>query len=155
MKDRNNQGAFGEVALPAAGAVRGRAIAPNWFVRCSAVQQLPMPYGGVAATSTLEIMAGQVGPVGPNGTFRFTQFACPANGGYHFDSSNQLAYANLLLQDCSLWNGMCAFDGGSNTVTTLRNNLFARPEWVHATGSGSQPVWLSLTNNLFWRGPSI
>ena len=94
-----------------------------------------------------EIKAGQVGPVGPNGTFRFTQFACPANGGYHFDSSNQFGLRQPPAP------GLLALERDVRLRRRQQHGHDPEEQPVRAAGVGlppvsaSQPVWLSLTNN--------
>jgi hypothetical protein len=125
----------------------GSPLYPNWFVRYSSVQEEAVLLGGTNAAGGLTV--GVVGVNGlPTGQYLFSKFACPAGCGDLFNvQSTGNSYSNLLLQDCELWSGGVNFGGNTNTVTTLRNNLFDRTAF---SAFAPVPVYLYLTNNLFF-----
>jgi hypothetical protein len=127
----------------------GSPQAPNWFVRYSSAQEQPLSLGpnGNPPSSGTAVNPWHLS-MAPSGQFRFTIFACPAGGGNHlYDTQFNWAYSNLWVQDCEFYGGQNTFDGDTNSVVTLRNNLFDRSRFS-AVGSASNS--LSLTNNLFW-----
>ncbi len=124
----------------------GTPTAPNWFVEYSSVQEQPLSLGpgGYLAINPWHTSAA------PNGFFRFTKFACPGAGGYHlYDAQASSIYTNLWVQDCEFWGGGNMYGGGTNTVATLVNNLFARSTLSTYTNIAPSSDLL-LTNNLFW-----
>jgi hypothetical protein len=125
---------------------------PNWLVRYQSVQEHPvsLSLNGSAPDSGVDVYPYLVN-VKPGGQFRFSKFACPANGGYHlydaFNGAYWMTYSNLWVQDCEFYGGLNIFGGGTNTVVTLKNNLFRRSQF---SASGTATNSLILTNNLFW-----
>ena len=127
----------------------GSPLYPNWFARYSSVQEQSLMLGSNPSSGA------DVNPyhynVAPSGQFRFTKFACPAGGGGHlYDNSTYWFYTNLLVQDCEFWGGGSYFGGNTNTVATIKNNLFWR-SLFQCTGNFSNS--LSISDNLFWHAP--
>ena len=128
----------------------GTPLAPNWFVRYSSVQEEPKSLGSYGPSGTYALIPFHYGNIGPSGVFRFTKFACPAGGGYHFyNGTYSWSFNNLLVQDCELWSGTSVLNGDTNTVATFKNNLFAR-SGVSAVSTPTTNYSLTLSNNLFW-----
>ena len=128
----------------------GTPLAPNWFVRYQSVQEQSVALGSTSPASGVSVNPAHYGSVGPNGTYRFTKFACPAKGGSHlYYYLTAFAYDTLQVQDCEFWSGANTFGAGSLAV--LRNNLFDRST-IEAQGGTSSS--LSLSNNLM-RGVSM
>jgi hypothetical protein len=115
---------------------------PNWFFSYSSVQEYPL-FG----TGGQTVNAAALGAVGPTGVFCFSKFAAPVNGGYVFNDTLSSAYSSLLVQNCEMWGGLSYFGGGSNTVTTLFNNLFNGSYFDAYAGVSNS---LSLSNNLIF-----
>ena len=129
----------------------GTPLAPNWFTRYSCVQEQPIAIGeGLALPSSAEMVNPFHSTFAPAGSFRFTKFTCPAAGGYHLVEAriSGFAFSNLFVEDCEFWSGTNDFSGNDNTVTTLKNNLFAR-SGIN-TSPGSTNNTLVVSNNLFW-----
>lgn len=125
----------------------GTPLLPNRFTRYSAVQEQPVVLGAQGPGGGLAVDSAPYGSVGANAEFRFTEFSCPAGGGYHLYHSPDLVYSNLLVRDCALWNGTNRLSGpSSNAIATVRNNLFHRST-IYAVATGSQ-CRLALSNNL-------
>jgi hypothetical protein len=131
----------------------GSPLYPNWFVRYSSVQEQAVSLGGTnpAAGRTVSVLRDTglyCCTVGPTGQYRFSKFTCPAGGGIHFYHDGLSAYNSLQVQDCELLGGgLNDFSGYLNTVTTLKNNLFARSAF---TAFPNAPTSLWVSNNLFW-----
>lgn len=79
----------------------GTPLAPNWFVRYSSVQEQPISLGG--APSAAIMLLPQMPGIGIRGSFQFSDFTCPADGGYHLYSSNNWSYSSLTVQECEFW----------------------------------------------------
>ena len=124
----------------------GSPLAPNRFVRYQAVQELSITLGSNAPAAALSINPNHPGSTGPAGTFRFTQFICPAAGGSHLFNASSTNYNSLLVQDCEFWGGQNYLSGSTNTTTTFKNNLFYRSA-ITAAATNLSSV-LNLTNNL-------
>jgi len=129
----------------------GTPLCPNWFIRYSSVQEQMVSLGGTNPGSGITVNAYDNGSVWPAGQYSFSKFACLAGGGYLFDDSGTSSYSNLFVQNCELWSGGNILGGGTNTVTTFRNDLFNRST-VATAGADSTN---SLTNNLFWGVSSV
>jgi hypothetical protein len=128
----------------------GTPLAPNWFVRNSTVQEQPVSIGSGSATAVDSYHTSTA----PIGQFLFTKFACLATSSsgssyYLYHGGFNFAYSNLLVQNCEFWNGQNNFSGGNLVQATLRNNLFARSQFI-ATAVSYTNDTLCLTNNLFW-----
>ena len=104
----------------------GTPLVPNRFVRYQSVQEQSITLGSNAPASALSVNPYHTGTNGPAGTFRFTQFACPAAGGSHLFDAGSTNFNNLLVQDCEFWGGQNSLTGSTNTTATLKNNLFFR-----------------------------
>ncbi len=130
----------------------GTPLSPNRFARYSSVQEQSVSPVGNPPSAGRNVTAWPSGSVGPNGTFRFTQFSCPADGSYNIYDSADTTYNTLVVQDCELWNGEWDFSGpGSGSATAIvKNNLFYRSSG-NAKVNSSQ-AFLSFSNNLFWGG---
>ena len=126
----------------------GSPLAPNRFIRYQAVQELPITLGSNAPASALSINPNHPGSTGPAGTFRFTQFICPAAGGSHLFNASSTNYTSLLVQDCEFWGGQNYLSGSTNTTATFKNNLFYRSA-ITAVATNLASV-LNLTNNLMF-----
>jgi len=125
----------------------GTALNPNWLVRYQSVQEQPVALDGTPSGGW-PVNPYHVANPAPSGTYRFTKFACPAGGGYHiYHYQSYWSYSNLLVQDCEFWGGANYFGGNTNTVATLKNNLFWRSTF---NGLNATLNSLSLSNNLFW-----
>ena len=128
----------------------GSPLYPNWLVRYSSVQEQPISLGSYSHSSAVTVQPFYLS-VAPIGQFRFTKFSCPAGGGDHlFHYEYNFSYSNLLVQDCEFWGGANFFGGNTNTVTTLRNNLFARSVFWGMPSDSVSVSYLYVTNNLFW-----
>jgi archaellum component FlaF (FlaF/FlaG flagellin family) len=128
----------------------GNPLYPDWLVRYSSVQEQPVSLLGMSGTSPASgfDIEPNYASVAPSGQFRFTKFACPAGGGDHiYHSQSSSSYGNLLVQDCECWSGANILGGNTNTVATLKNNLFWRSTFNGLTTTSNS---LSLSNNLFW-----
>ncbi|MDB6020106.1 MAG: hypothetical protein JWR19_4595 [Pedosphaera sp.] len=125
----------------------GTPLAPNWFVRYNSVQEQSLALGP-GITYGVDVNPYHYGTVGPTGTYRFTQFASPAGASFHLYSTTIWAYTNLLVQDCSFWNGKNDFSGSAyGSTIILNNNLFDRSLFNATTVTNCSLV---LSNNLFW-----
>jgi len=123
----------------------GMPTAPNWFVRYQSVQDETNVFGGTNVFSGISILATN-GTA--NGTFQFSKFSVPENGGYHFYDDGVSIFTNLLVQDCELYDGTNDFSGGLSGKATLQNNLFQRSS-IYASNTSSSAT-LVISNNLFW-----
>ncbi len=120
---------------------------PNWFARYQSVQEQSVSLGGAAPESGQNVVATWSAANPPAGTFLFSHFATPANGGAHFTSAGAGAYGRLTVQNGELWGGTNDFSGaGGASTTAIINNLFYRTTLLAANAS-AQTV-LSLSNNL-------
>ena len=126
----------------------GTPNTPNWFIRCSSVQEESGSLGTANASSGQNISVNPTDSVAPNGYFRFSKFAAPAGCGYHFNDSGGAYFSSLTVQDCEIMNGTNCFNGpaSGNATVALENNLFQRSPVYAATSSGE--VSLSFSNNL-------
>ena len=132
----------------------GTPMAPNWLVRYPSVQEQTVALGGWAPSAAMTVEAYTAGTALPRGDFRFTQFACPAGGGYHvYNYLAQFSYTNLVLQDCVFWSGANYLSGPPTVAGTgnYKNNLFHRSTVV----ANSDVSSLSFSNNLFWGVSSV
>ena len=132
----------------------GTPLTPNWFTRYYAVQEQAVALGSAAPSSAVGINPNHFGSTGPNGTFQFTKFACPAGGGNHlYHTSTTSFYSSLLVEECELWGGQSTVNGPltNNVTATFMNNLFYR-SGISAVRTGNAPDVLSLTNNLIFGG---
>jgi archaellum component FlaF (FlaF/FlaG flagellin family) len=131
----------------------GSPLYPNWFVRYSSVQEQPVALGSSGLSAAESFNSYHLTAAAPGGQFRFSKFACPAGGGNHLydgqPGSPSFIYSNLLVQDCEFWGGNNIFSGGTNTVITLKNNLFARSIVLAGPTSTYTNNSLALSNNLF------
>ncbi|HVU09389.1 MAG TPA: LamG-like jellyroll fold domain-containing protein [Verrucomicrobiae bacterium] len=130
----------------------GSPLYPNWFVRYSSVQEQSVSLGGTNLGSGITVNAYDNGTAWPTGQFVFSKFARPAGGGNLFNDTGANAYSSLLVQNCELWSGPGVFNGNTNTVTTLQNNLFDRSSF---TAVSSVPTSLWVSDNLFFRITSV
>jgi hypothetical protein len=132
----------------------GSPLYPNWLVRYSSVQEESIALG-TSVSSGLSVNPFH-SSVAPNGQYRFTKFACPAGGGDHlYHSQNAFSYGNLLVQDCEFWSGANLFGGNTNTVATIKNNLFWRSAFSATPYNSTAIAYLYVTNNLFWGVSSV
>jgi archaellum component FlaF (FlaF/FlaG flagellin family) len=136
----------------------GSPLYPNWIVRYSSAQEEPVSLLGLSGSGPSSGLP--LNPyhqtVAPNGQFRFTKFACPAGGGDHiYHSQPNWSYGNLLVQDCEFWSGANLFGGNTNTVATLKNNLFARSTFSAIPYTSTAFSYLYVTNNLFWGASAV
>lgn len=132
----------------------GSPLYPNWLVRYSSVQEQPVLLGS-SPSSALTVNPYHVS-VPPAGQFRFTKFACPAGGGEHlYHYQYNWSYGNLLVQDCEFWSGANLFGGITNSIATLKNNLFARSTFSATPINSTSISYLYVTNNLFWGVSSV
>jgi hypothetical protein len=120
---------------------------PVWFTRYSTIQEQPMALGYPTPSSAFSVNPYHYDEPRANGTFRFSRFSIPANGGYHLYHYTASSFESLSVQDCEFWNGINYFGGATNSSAVLRNNLFVRSQ-VQATSSGVTS--LSFSNNLVW-----
>ncbi len=125
----------------------GTALAPNWFMRYSSVQEAPVSLGLGGPSSAIIVLPGFPG-IGTRGSFQFSDFACPAGGGCHLYSSNFWSFSSLTVQNCEFWSGQNCLNIASNSIVRLKNNLFNRSAIVAA--SAAPTSILSLSNNLVW-----
>jgi hypothetical protein len=133
----------------------GSPLYPNWLVRYTSVQEQPVLLGSSAPSSALTVNPYHVS-VAPVGQFRFTKFACPAGGGDHlYHNQPNWSYSNLLVQDCEFWSGANLFGGNTNTVATIKNNLFWRSTFSALPYNSTAIAYLYVTNNLFWGVSSV
>ncbi len=126
----------------------GSPVNPNWFVRYSAVQEQPISIKG-SPGGGIDVMPSYSSAM-PSGQFRFTKFACPANGGVHLYDFVGSSYSNLVVQDSEFWSGTNTLGGTNGAVITFKNNLFAR-SIINASGNGV----LFFSNNLAWGVPAV
>ena len=126
----------------------GSPVNPNWFVRYSAVQEQPISIKG-SPGGGIDVMPSYSSAM-PSGQFRFTKFACPANGGVHLYDFVGSSYSNLVVQDSEFWSGTNTLGGTNGAVITFKNNLFAR-SIINASGNGV----LYFSNNLAWGVPAV
>ena len=122
----------------------GNPLYPNWCVRYSSVQEVPVSLGGVTNYNGVTVLPSYLSAK-PNGQYQFTKFACPAGGGDHLYDYNTASYSNLLVQECEFWSGANDYGGTNGSVMDFRNNLYAR-SIINASGSGA----LAFTNNSVW-----
>ena len=123
---------------------QGTATAPNWFARYQSVQEQSISLGGTNNNNGVAVYPSYTSAK-PKGTYQFTKFTCPANGGIHLYDYSTSSYTNLNVQECEFWGGSNVLGGASGTTLLFDNNLFAR-SCITATGGGI----LSFTNNLVW-----
>lgn len=131
----------------------GTPQTPNWFVRYQSVQEQPVSLDGLGPSGGYPVSAYHFSNAAPNGTFRFTHFACPAGGGYHlYDYSTPYFFGNLLVQDCEFYGGLNTLGGYSGAVATIKNSLFDRSTISALIQTGATE---SFTNNLVWGASSV
>jgi hypothetical protein len=131
----------------------GTPLVPNWFTRYYTVQEQSVAIGPVVLSQALDINPYHYGSTGPNATFRFSKFTCPAGGGDHFYHYNPpWFFNNLLIQDCELWGGLNMLAGpATNAVTaTIKNSLFYHSSISAIRITEPVAISLSLSNNLIY-----
>jgi RHS repeat-associated protein len=127
----------------------GSPFSPNWCVRYSSVQEVPVSLGGTTNYNGVTVFPSYISAM-PGGQFQFSKFACPAGGGDHLYDYNTASYSNLLVQECEFWSGANNYGGTNGSVMDFRNNLYAR-SMISAYGSGV----IAFTNNLVWGTAAI
>jgi hypothetical protein len=131
----------------------GTPLAPNYLVRYQSVQEQPITLHGSDPAAAISVYPYHYGSGGPNGTFRFTRFTSPANGGYHlYHALSAGSYDSLTVQDSEIWNGQNTLKGPANPTSAsvdLRNNLFYRSS-LTTLGAVSTNAAFSFSNNLVY-----
>lgn len=130
---------------------QGTPLRPVRLFRYTMVQEQSTVWGAPSATPVSVLGTDQgasLAPVGPIATFRFVEFAAPADGGCHLRSNSDTSrWRDLALQDCEIRGGGLDLSGTSTTSVGLRNNLFERA--LVGLRSG---LTLTAANNLFRGG---
>jgi hypothetical protein len=100
---------------------------PNRLTRYNTVQEQATNWGGGTPPNMLLVNPYNTNGVRPTAELRFTCLDLLARSGYHLYTDNtSWRFGLLSLRDCQLGNGVVYFNGQTNEVVSLNNNLFER-----------------------------
>ncbi len=84
----------------------------------------------------------------PEGNFNFTKFYKSAGSIWHLHTTTSWSPTSLIITNCEFYNCETNFGGASDSVITLKNNLFVNVDDISLSGTGDMFV----ENNLFFTG---